>query len=43
MTVARLRQEMTQLEFVQWTRYHAARSMLAEMETAEAEARMRRR
>jgi hypothetical protein len=42
MTVARLREEMTQREFVQWTRYHAARNMLAETEAAAANAKIRR-
>jgi len=42
MTVERLREEMTQREFVQWTRYHAARAMNAEMDQAMAEARARR-
>jgi hypothetical protein len=42
MTVERLREEMTQREFVQWTRYHAARSMLAETEAAAAQSKIRR-
>jgi hypothetical protein len=43
MTVARLREEMTQQEFVQWTRFHAARAMQQEMDVAAAEAKMRAR
>lgn len=42
MTVGELRERMTQREFVQWNRYHLARTMTEEMEQAAAESKMRR-
>lgn len=42
MTVGDLRERMSQREFVQWSRYHAARVMQEEIQHAEAEARARR-
>lgn len=42
MTVERLRAEMSEREFMQWTRYYAAKNMQAEMDQAMADAKARR-
>lgn len=36
MTVARLRAEMTQAEFLHWTRYYALKAQAEELERAKA-------
>lgn len=42
MTVAELRERMSQEEFVQWTRYHAVQAQTQELESKRATARMGR-
>lgn len=42
MTVAELRERMSELEFVQWTRYFAWRAQTEDLEQKAAAARMRR-